>query len=249
MPRYRFWCEYLGNAFFGWQAQNQDGKTKFKSVQSTLEDAFAIVLRKKLKLVGAGRTDSGVHARGLCVHFDFDEEILDLKKIEKSINGLSKRLIRIRGLELCDPDFHARHSAVSRSYSYTIFIRPVALYRDFGWECGNLQLDIDLMEQEAKDFIGYHDFIDFCIPRNDGKTTHSHIFQFKMERPNDYSVCFQIQGNRFLHKQIRAMVGTLFDVGRGRHPRGTVQAIFNQSFKGERTWAPPQGLVLESVNY
>ena len=246
--RYRFRCEYLGSAFYGWQEQNEAGKTKFVTVQSTLEEAFSIALRAPVRIVGSGRTDTGVHARGQCAHFDFDGE-LDTFKTERSINGLTKRLIRIRDLQPCREDFNARFDAVSRYYQYTVFTRPVALMRDFGWECGSLSLDLEAMEREAQAFLGEHDFIDFCIPRNYGKSTLCTLTEFRLERLNDWTCVFHIRGNRFLHRQVRAMVGTLFDVGRGRYPNGTVETIFAKQFKGERTWAPPQGLVLQDVEY
>ena len=241
--RYRFRCEYLGSAYFGWQEQNEHGKTKFVTVQSALEEAFRIALRTPIDLVAAGRTDTGVHARGQMVHFDYDGEI-DCQKLMRSINGLGKRTVKIRELEICAPDFHSRDDAVSRYYVYTLFTRPVALLRDFGWEIGHLPVDYELMEREAKSFLGEHDFIRFCIPRNDGKSTVCNL-----KKVNDYISEWHIQGNRFLHRQVRAMVGTLFDVGRKRYPAGTVNEIFADKFKGERTMAPPQGLVLEDVLY
>lgn len=246
--RYRFRCEYLGSAFYGWQVQNEAGKQKFVTVQSALEEALSVALRAPIHIVGSGRTDTGVHARGQCVHFDYDGE-LDLRKTERSVNGLTKRLIRVRDLQPCSDDFNARYDALYRYYQYTIFTRPVALMREYGWECGSLNLDLDLMEREANAFLGEHDFIDFCIPRNDGKSTLCTLTEFRLERVNDWTVIFHIKGNRFLHRQVRAMVGTLFDIGRGRYPAGTVQAIFEKNFKGERTWAPPQGLVLHDVAY
>lgn len=246
--RYRFRCEYLGSAYYGWQEQNEGGVTKFVTVQSALQNAFQIVLRTPIKLTGSGRTDTGVHARGQCVHFDYDGEI-DCEKVVRSINGLTERKVRIRDLEPCDVNFHARHDATSRYYQYTIFTRPVALMREYGWECGSLKLDLDVMEREARSFLGEHDFIRFCIPRNDGKSTLCTLTEFRLERINDYTARFHIRGNRFLHRQVRAMVGTLFDIGRGRYPEGTVNEIFAENFKGERTWAPPQGLVLEDVLY
>lgn len=247
--RFRFRCEYLGNAFFGWQIQNENGVQKFPSVQGVLENAFTVVLRAPIKLIGSGRTDTGVHARGQCVHFDWDGADFDIEKTIRSVNGLTRRLIRIRDLEQTTSDFHARHSALSRYYQYTLFTRPVALYRDFGWECGSLEINWKLMEKEAESFLGEHDFIRFCIPRNDGKSTHCILTEFRMEHRNDYTVVWHIRGNRFLHRQVRAMVGTLFDIGRGRYPEGTISAIFENCFHGERTWAPPQGLILEDVIY
>lgn len=246
--RYRFRCEYLGSAYFGWQEQNEHGKTKFVTVQSALEAAFRTALRAPVDLVAAGRTDTGVHARGQMVHFDFDGEI-DCGKLTRSINGLGMGTVKIRELESCAPDFHSRYDALSRYYVYTLFTRPVALLRDFGWEIGHLPVDYDLMVREAESFLGEHDFIRFCIPRHDGKSTVCKLSRFELVRVNDYISQWHIVGNRFLHRQVRAMVGTLFDIGRHRYPAGSVNAIFAENFKGERTMAPPQGLVLEDVIY
>ena len=244
--RYRFRCEYLGSAYYGWQEQNEHGKTKYVTVQSALEEAFKTALRTPIDLVAAGRTDTGVHARGQMVHFDYDGEI-DCKKLTRSINGLGRHTVKIRDLEVCDPEFHSRYDAVSRYYVYSIFTRPVALLRDFGWEIGHLPIDYDLMQREAKSFIGEHDFIRFCIPRNDGKSTLCNITRFELVQVSDYMVQWHIQGNRFLHRQVRAMVGTLFDVGRGRYPEGTVKEIFADRFKGARKMAPPPALLPADV--
>ena len=246
--RYRFLAEYLGSAFFGFQEQNENGRTKFITVQSELEKAFSVVLRKQIHLVCSGRTDTGVHARGQCIHFDFDG-LIDASKICNSVNALTKYKVCIRNLELCNGNFHARFDAISRYYIYTIWTRPVAIMRDFGWDCSHYSLDLSKMEREAKSFLGEHDFIKFCIPRHDGKSTVCNLTEFRLEVLNDFSICFHIQGNRFLHRQVRAMVGTLFDVGRGRYGEETVRQIFEDTFKGERTWAPPEGLVLEKVFY
>ena len=90
--RYRFRCEYLGSAFYGWQEQNCGGKLRFVTVQSTLEETLSTALRAPIRVVGSGRTDTGVHARGQCVHFDFEGE-LDPQKVVRSVNGLTKRLM------------------------------------------------------------------------------------------------------------------------------------------------------------
>lgn len=246
--RYRFRCEYLGSAFFGWQEQNEHGKTRFVTVQSALEEAFRTALRVPVDLVAAGRTDTGVHGRGQMVHFDYDGDI-DCRALIRSINGLCQRKIKIRELERCDEKFHSRYDAVARYYVYSIFTRPVALLRDFGWEIGHLPVDYERMVKESKSFLGEHDFIRFCIPRNDGKSTVCNLKRFELVKVNDYLSQWHIVGDRFLHRQVRSMVGTLFDVGRGRYPEGTVEQIFANHFKGERTMAPPQGLVLEDVFY
>ncbi len=248
MPRFRFRCEYLGSAFEGWQEQNQGGTTRAVTVQSELENALAVALRAPVKITGAGRTDSGVHARGQCVHFDWTGNPFDTRTLERSVNGLTRRTVRIRDLEPCSDSFHARYDALCRYYQYTQYLRPVALGREYGWECGRMALDPDLMAREATRFLGTHDFDDFSIPRHDGKSTECTLSEFRMER-RGHELIWHIKGNRFLHRQVRSMVGMLFDVGRGRHPEGSTDAVFAKTFKGERTWAPPQGLVLENVEY
>lgn len=246
--RFRFRCEYLGSAYEGFQEQNQGGQIRAVTVQSELERALTTALRAPVKIMGAGRTDTGVHARGQCVHFDWEGGPFDPRVLERNVNGLTHRTIRIRDMEPCADNFHSRHDARARYYQYTMFLRPVAIGREYGWECGRVDLNFDLMEQEARSFVGTHDFNDFSIPRNDGKSTECTLTEFWLER-RGHVLVWHIKGNRFLHRQVRSMVGMLFDVGKGRHAPGSVAAIFQKTFKGERTWAPPQGLVLENVEY
>ena len=131
MRNLKLTIQYDGTAYHGWQTQENA-----ITVQEVVERAIFMLTGAKSPVVGCSRTDTGVHARGQCVHFDFDGEI-DCARLERSINGLTKRLIRIRDLEPCAPDFHSRYDALCRYYQYTIFTRPVALMRDFGWECGS----------------------------------------------------------------------------------------------------------------
>ncbi len=241
--RYKFVCEYNGLAFCGWQEQLKNGVICEKTVQSELEKAFSIALRQKISIVGAGRTDSGVHARGQVAHFDLELENINCRILENSVNALSDGNVCIRNLQPCPSDFHARYSAKERYYRYTLCTEPIVLGRECVWECG-CKLNAGTMAKEAQSFLGQHDFKAFSVPRNDGKSTICTITEFRLEK-----LCWHIRGNRFLHKQVRAMVGLLFDVGRGRYELGTVDKIFSGEFKGERTWAPPQGLVLEAVEY
>jgi tRNA pseudouridine38-40 synthase len=246
--RFKFICEYNGSAFSGWQKQLKNGVICEKTVQSELENAFSIALRQKICIVGAGRTDAGVHARGQVAHFDLDHELNELKEIncrilENSVNALSDKNVCIRNLEPCPGDFHARYNAKERYYKYAFCTEPIVLGRELVWECG-CKLNAEYMQEEAKSFLGAHDFNAFSVPRNDGKSTLCEISDFHLEKN-----IWHIRGNRFLHRQVRSMVGLLFDVGRGRYKPGTADKIFKGEFKGERTWAPPQGLVLEAVGY
>jgi tRNA pseudouridine38-40 synthase len=250
--RYRFYCEYNGFAFSGWQEQRKNGLICAKTVQSELENAFSIALKEKISIIGAGRTDAGVHARGQAAHFDFDAVPLNCRILENSVNAISDKNVCIRNLEPCSEAFHARYSAKERYYKYSICTAPIVLGKEFVWEC-KYKLNAELMEKEAKSFLGEHDFNAFSIPRNDGKNTHCIVTEFRLEQTS--GVCnaplllWHICGNRFLHKQVRSMVGVLFDVGRGYLQPGIVNKIFEGEFKGNRTWAQPQGLVLEEVRY
>jgi len=234
--RYRFTCEYNGAAFSGWQEQPNE-----KTVQSELETAFSVALRQKIHIIGAGRTDTGVHARGQVAHFDFEGEEFTPKTLENSVNALSDKNVCIRNLEPCPSDFHARYSAKERYYQYTICTQPIVLGAELVWQC-HYKLNTDLMEEEAKIFLGEHDFNAFSIPRNDGKSTMCTISECKL-----VAGTWHIRGNRFLHRQVRSMIGLLFDVGRGRFEPGAATRIFNGEFIGERTWAPAQGLTLVDV--
>jgi tRNA pseudouridine38-40 synthase len=244
--RYKFTCEYNGSAFSGWQEQLKGGVIRENTVQTELERAFSIALRQKIRIVGAGRTDAGVHAKGQVAHFD-SEEIANCKTLERSVNALSDENVCIRNLELCPSDFHARYSASERYYTYTLCTEPLVLGREQVWECG-YELNAGVMAGEAKSFLGLHDFKAFSIPRNDGKSTECILTEFRLEKTPPL-LCFHIRGNRFLHRQVRSMIGLLFDVGRGRYEPGVVDMVLNWEFEGERTWAPPQGLVLEKVFY
>jgi tRNA pseudouridine38-40 synthase len=239
--RYKFICEYNGFAFSGWQKQLKNGVICEKTVQNELERAFSRALRQKISIVGAGRTDAGVHARGQVAHFDVDGEMPG--GLENSVNAISDKNVCIRCLEPCPEAFHARYSAKERYYTYTICTEPLVLGKEYVWEC-RYKLNLELMKEEAKSFLGLHDFNAFSIPRRDGRNTYCNITEFRLERGT-----WHIRGNRFLHKQVRSMVGLLFDVGRGRHEPGVVAKVFSREFKGERTWAPPHGLVLEAVGY
>lgn len=246
MQRYRFHVEYNGAAFHGWQIQN--GASSAYTVQAELEHAFKVALRAPVSLVSAGRTDAGVHGRGQCSHFDWEGDPIDCGLLEHSINGIAHSAVCIRDLQPCDNKFHARHSALSRYYKYIVYSRPVALAKEYGWQCGKLNINADVMEREAQRFIGIHDFDSFSIPRNDGKPTLCNLTEFRLERQGDTQI-WHIRANRFLHRQVRAMIGVLVDVGRFRHPEGTVDGIFAGTFTGQKMWAPPEGLCLEGVEY
>ena len=242
MPhRYRFKVEYFGPAFHGWQKQPHQ-----HTVQEELEKAFRTFTGNDLSVWGSGRTDAGVHASGQVAIVDSQKPI-DTFKAAKAINGISNSNVFIRDFEECSTKFSPRYDAQYRYYQYRVLTRPSSIYKDIAWH-PKYHVDPDLVQQEAKSFLGEHDFIKFCIPRNDGKSTLCTLSQFDLTG-TDNGFILHIKGNRFLHKMVRCMVGLLIDVGRGKLPPGTVQNIFEEKYTGEWTWAPPTGLVLYEVKY
>jgi len=179
---------------------------------------------------------------------DTSTVIPDLHTLTRSVNALSHTGVCVRDLEFCSEEFNPRFEAKERYYTYTLHTRPTVLQAAYGWNTGGWNLDHDLMQQAAQSFLGEHDFLAFSIPRNDGKSTLCTLTEFRLEQGEGY-MRWHIRGNRFLHRMVRSMVGLLSDVGRGRHPADAVEQVFEGTLQGERTWAPPQGLVLEGVYY
>ncbi|MDB5102341.1 MAG: tRNA pseudouridine synthase [Fibrobacteres bacterium] len=241
MGRYRFAVEYLGTPYAGWQIQPAQA-----TVQSELEKALEVCLRVPVLVVGAGRTDAGVHASGQVAHFECEAD-LDPRRIQRSVNALTGDSIFIRRLEACPPDFHARYSALSRLYRYRIALRPTALLGGISWYPG-MPLDADAFRRALADVEGTHDFVNFCVPREDGKSTLCEVLRADAVADEAF-LTVTLEANRFLHKMVRSIVGACFDVARGALPGTLVRDILAGTYRGERTWAPALGLCLERVGY
>jgi tRNA pseudouridine38-40 synthase len=241
MPRYRFAVEYFGEPFSGWQIQDNA-----PSVQGELERALHTALRVPVRLTGAGRTDTGVHAVGQVAHFDTDAPF-NPGKLQNSLNSLAGPAVRVRGLEPCPDDFHARFSALSRQYVYRIALRPVALMDSISW-CPPWPFDVGRFEAELQSALGKHDFLSFSVPRNDGKSTLCDLQRADATR-NGAFLEVRIRADRFLHKMVRSLIGAAFDAARGARDPGLIRAILEGRFEGERFWAPARGLCLEKVAY
>lgn len=241
MPRYRFAVEYLGSAFAGWQIQPGQ-----PTVQAELERALGVCLRATVPVIGAGRTDAGVHAAGQVAHFD-SETGIDVRRVQRSVNALTPDSIFVRSMEACAPEFHARYSALSRRYRYRIALRPTALYGALSWHPG-LPIDMEAFRSALADVVGLHDFVNFSVPRDDGKGTECEVLRAEASADAAF-LEVTLEANRFLHKMVRSIVGAAFDVARGALPADTLRRILAGTFRGERTWAPAHGLCLERVAY
>lgn len=246
MRRVRLTIEYDGSRFAGWQIQPRQ-----MTVQQRLQEAIETVVRHPVLLMGAGRTDSGVHARGQVAAFDWEpsEGQVDLRRLEQSLNGLLGGEVAVRDLRVVASDFQPRHDARERRYSYTLLLRRSPLREPMGWFLRVRWLDVEAMRQEAELFLGTHDFLPFSFPRPGQENTFCTVKKLQIVECGAGELRVEIAANRFLHHMVRAVVGHLVDVGKGMLAVGSAAAILRGEMAGPRRWAPPQGLVLEEVLY
>ncbi len=243
MNRYAFQLSYNGGRYFGWQRQPKD-----ISVQEVLEKAFSTILREEIAVTGAGRTDTGVHAAFYIAHFDTENEISDPVQLVYKLNRFLPADIAIQKIWKVDNEFHARFSAVSRTYKYYISTvkNPFATGTSFQY---TVPLNVDWMNQAAKMLFEFTDFTSFSKLHTDVKTNNCKIYQAEWERNGDQLV-FTIKADRFLRNMVRAIVGTLIDVGKGKISIEQFAEIIERKDRGEAgTSVPPQGLFLVDIEY
>lgn len=243
MQRYFLYLKYDGTAYRGWQVQ-PEGRT----VQGELQRALSVALRGEVPVVGAGRTDTGVHARMMVAHFDAAEG-LDCSQLVYKLNRLLPRDIAADRVEAVSADMHARFSAVSRTYHYYIHTRRDPFRRAYSCEM-YYSPDFDRMNEAAATLLEYDDFASFCKSHTDVKTTLCNVTEARWVQDDEYSWHFVITANRFLRNMVRAVVGTLFDVGRGRiDTEGFRKIIEGKSRSAAGDSVPACALFLEKILY
>lgn len=206
--RYFITLSYDGTAYHGWQIQPHS-----ISVQEELHKALSTLLRQPMEVVGAGRTDTGVHARKMVAHFDYGE--LDCPQLVYKLNKILPRDIAVQKVEAVAEDMHARFSAKSRTYNYFVHLSKDPFHRAYSWQVYG-EPDFDLMNRAAEVLMEYRDFTSFSKLNTDTKTNDCTITEAHWDRVGDGQWCFTISANRFLRNMVRAIVGTLLEVGRGR---------------------------------
>ncbi len=241
--RYFVWFSYDGTAYHGWQIQPNGN-----SVQAELQRALSTLLREEISVTGAGRTDAGVHARQMVAHFDFSEAI-DLEQLAYKLNRILPCDIAVDRVELVDDDMHARFSATSRTYHYYIHTKKDPFSRPYSTEL-HYELDFDKMNEAGRILMTYDDFGAFCKSHSDVKTTLCRVTKAEWVQTSATSWYFEITANRFLRNMVRAVVGTLIDVGRGR----LTLDDFRKVIEGKRRTAagesmPANALFLENIRY
>jgi tRNA pseudouridine38-40 synthase len=241
--RYFVTLSYDGTRYHGWQIQpNGD------SIQERLQGALSTLLRAEIAVTGAGRTDAGVHARMMVAHFDYEGE-LDGKQLSYKLNRLLPYDIAVQQVEQVADDQHARFSATSRTYHYYVHTVKDPFSRAYSCEL-HYPLDFKLMNEAAMMLLKYEDFGAFCKSGADVKTTLCQVTAAEWHQTSPSSWYFEITANRFLRNMVRAVVGTLVDVGRGRLTLEEFQKVIEgkqRSDAGESM--PGNALFLEKIEY
>lgn len=238
--------EYDGTDFSGWQIQNN---TQKRTVQGKIEKALFKTLSKEVKVIGAVRTDCGVHAQGQTANFLTDSKI-PLDSLVKALNSFIPKDAAVLSAEEVPPDFNARYSARRKTYRYTISNAPIirSLSRRYTW-CLPLPLDVDLMKKTAKYFLGKHNFSAFSCRGSARKNEFCRITKSQILK-QDEIICFEIEGTNFLYKMIRRMVGGLVEAGWKKLDPSVIQEAVETCRKDfYLPTAPPHGLCLIKVAY
>lgn len=244
MPRYRLLIEYNGGPFMGWQKQPGE-----LTVQGVLEEAAAKLDGAPVNVYCAGRTDSGVHATGQVAHFDLQHDRGD--KVADAMNfHMRPNPVAILKAEKIGEDFHARFGATQRHYRYVVINRRADLTLDAGlaWRVP-APLDASAMQAAAQTFIGTHDFSTFRDADCQAQTPIKTLNKFNVVASGE-RIEFTVSARSFIHRQVRSMVGSLVEVGRGRHAPEWIADILAAADRHKcGPVAPADGLYLEKVDY
>ena len=244
MKNYKVRSAYRGTAYHGFQRQNNAD-----TVQQQIEDALSRLLGEKVTVYGCSRTDAGVHAREFYFNFYTDNPI-PIKGLVAGCNAQLPDDIAVLEVTQMPEDFHARFCTRGKEYQYLVHNSPLKdpFCADSAYRVSK-HLDEKMLDREAKDFVGEHDFKAFCSADCTKENTTRVITRFDVERQGEM-VLFTVAGNGFLYNMVRIMVGTLLSVAEGKLPQGCIPSLLE---KRDRTLAgrtaPPQGLYLNRVFY
>lgn len=245
MRNIKLTVEYDGTNYSGWQVQ----RLKVKTVQGEIEKTLQKILREKIKIIGSGRTDSGVHSLGQSANFKTNSNI-PLRNLQKALNSLLPKDIAIRKIENVPLDFHSRFAAKAKTYRYLIlnrksrdpFLRNYAYFYPY-------PLDVKLMHKESRILLGRHNFKAFQASGGKKRDPIRTIRKIKVYKKGGL-IYIDTEGGGFLYNMVRNIVGTLIEIGRGKSPPGSLKKIL---FSGERKLAGPTasaaGLWLVKVSY
>lgn len=241
--RYFIELQYDGTAYFGWQRQ-PDAVT----VQGIIEDKLSMLRRVTTEIVGAGRTDTGVNASFYIAHFDSDTEV-DCAQLCYKMNKVLPADIAILRIYEVEPTLHARFDAKEREYTYFLTPRKLPFRRFSAWHF-TADIDVARMNEAARKLLQYEDFTSFAKLNSNNKTNICHIRHAEWVVEEDGTLRFTIRADRFLRNMVRAIVGTLVDVGRGKYSVDEFEdIILSKDLSRCSAGAPACGLFLSDVKY
>ncbi|WP_405608417.1 tRNA pseudouridine(38-40) synthase TruA [Polaribacter sp. Asnod1-A03] len=240
--RYFIELSYNGKNYHGWQIQPD-----VISVQEKLNKAVSTIFQEKIDVVGAGRTDTGVHASQMFAHFDLEKELKG--DIPHKLNSILPSDIVVYKVFAVDKEKHVRFDAISRSYEYKIWLGRNPFLLDFSWQIHSQNLNIDLMNEAAKLLLEYTDFQTFSKVKTDVYTFNCDVTKAFWKQEGQ-ELTFYISANRFLRNMVRAIVGTLVDVGLGKITKEDFRKIIESKNRGNAGLSvPAKGLFLTKIQY
>lgn len=254
--RYFLELSYNGASFHGWQSQ-----PNAISVQSTIEKGLSTILKEKIGIIGAGRTDSGVHARQMYAHFDFNGNLNDNERFLLSLNSLVGKNIEIKKLFIVDNEAHSRFDATERTYKYIVNFHKNPFLKDFCWHSPTY-LDIDKMNEASEILLNTQDFTSFAKLHSDTKTNFCDVRKAiwkpisQDKEVYDFlgnlseGIVFTISADRFLRNMVRAIVGTLVEVGRHKLSINDFKCIIEEKNRcAAGSSMPANALFLWHISY
>ncbi len=243
LHRYFIYLAYDGTLYHGWQVQPNG-----ISVQETLMKCLSTLLRKETEVVGAGRTDAGVHAKLMVAHFD-SENPIDCKLLADKLNRLLPPDISVYRIREVRSEAHARFDATYRTYQYHVTTAKHPFSRLYSHRLFT-PLDFDKMNEAAKVLFEYEDFTSFSKLHTDVKTNNCKVMKAEWSRTGENEWTFTIQANRFLRNMVRAIVGTLFDVGSGKLDADGFRKVIEKKARAEAgSSVPAKALFLVDIGY
>jgi len=244
VQRYFIYLAYEGTNYHGWQVQPNG-----VSVQECLQKALSTLLRVETEVVGAGRTDAGVHAKLMVAHFDSENENLNLALLTDKLNRLLPPDISVYRVCKVHPEAHARFDALSRTYKYYITSVKSPFNRHLKWRMHG-SLNYELMNEAAKILFEYTDFTSFSKLHTDVKTNNCKIMQAEWIQEDETTWVFTVKADRFLRNMVRAIVGTLVEVGRGKMSIDEFRKVIEQKDRCKAgASVPGHALFLVDIEY
>jgi tRNA pseudouridine38-40 synthase len=245
MRNIRLLIEYDGTNYQGWQVQ-----PKGSTIQGTIEEKLALLTGEPVRLIGSGRTDAGAHAFGQVAHFKTQSQ-MDVRSIQRALNSLLPPDILIQKVKEDEEGFHAQKQSKSKVYEYRILNRNLrsVFHRGYAWHIPQ-KLDLEEVKKAARNLIGEHDFSSFRSTGTPTRTAVRRVIRAEWKRGRGGLIRFEIEANGFLKQMVRAVVGTLVEVGRGKISAEEFRKIIeSKDRKKAGPTAPAHGLFLKEVKY